>query len=316
MKRLAVVGAGLAGLSVVWHAINKGYEVTLFDPKGIGGGASGVSTGLLHPFAGKTASKSWQADRGMKATRELLEVAENAIKRPVASFTGIFRPAITVSQKIDFQKNREAVWKEISLPGMPPTFGLWIESGITVFSRVYLQGLWLAAEKKGAIFIQEKFESDASFDLVVLATGAETELIPECKHLPVRTAIGQSLVCKWDKALPFSLASQKYITLTEDPTLCQIGSTYEHTALPDSKRAEELLDKVACFYPPAKDFQIVEIRAGKRIAPREGHQPIVAQISPKTWVFTGLGSRGMLYHAMLGSSLVDGWNQTIRSSPY
>ncbi len=311
MKRLAVVGAGLAGLSVAWHAINKGYEVTLFDPKGIGGGASGVSTGLLHPFPGKIAAKSWKADEGMKATRELLTIAEKAIGRPVASFSGIFRPAVTKEQKRDFQKNQEAVWKEITLPGMAPTFGLWIEEGITVFSKVYLQGLWMAAEKKGAVFVQERFESDASFDLVVLATGAETLLNPLCNHLPVRTAIGQSLVCKWDRPLPFSLASQGYITLTEDPTLCQVGSTYEHTPLPDPKKAEELLEKVACFYPPAKDFKIVEIRAGKRVAPREGHQPIVAQISPKTWVFTGLGSRGMLYHALIGSSLVHFWETRI-----
>lgn len=305
MKRVAVVGAGLAGLSVVWHVVSKGYEVVLFDPKGIGGGASGVSTGLLHPFPGKTASRSWKADEGMQATRALLAIAEEALGCPVASRTGIFRPAITPVQQLDFQRNQnsDAIWKRVALPGMPPTDGLWIEQGITVFSRLYLQGLWVACEKKGALFKQEKFVDSDGFDRVVLATGSETTQFEECKHLPVRTAIGQSLLCEWENLLPFSLASQGYITLTEDPSLCQVGSTYEHTLEPDPKKAVDLIEKVSLFYPPAKDFKIVEIRSGKRIAPREGHQPIVAQVSSKTWVFTGLGSRGMLYHAFLGADL-------------
>ena len=301
MTRLAVAGGGLAGLSVVWHALQKGYEVVLFDPKGIGGGASGVSTGLLHPFPGKTASRSWRADEGMEATRALIQVSASCLERPVASYTGIFRPAITESQKQDFQCNC-AMWREIALPGMPPTYGLWIEEGITVFSRLYLQGLWLASEKMGATFVKEPFVDTNSFDRVVLATGADTKGLPH-----FRTAIGQSLLCEWDLPLPFSLASHGYITLTEDPALCQVGSTYEHTLDPDPKKAIALLDQVALFYPPAKHFTIKEIRSGKRIAPISGHRPIVAQISSKTWVFTALGSRGMLYHALLGRELVDSW---------
>jgi len=29
------------------------------------------------------------------------------------------------------------------------------------------------------------------------------------------------------------------------------------------------------------------------------------KIDPKTWVFTGLGSRGMLYHAMCGKKIAE-----------
>jgi hypothetical protein len=61
---------------------------------------------------------------------------------------------------------------------------------------------------------------------------------------------------------------------------------------------------VALFYPPARDFKIEEIRWGTRISPKVGYQPIIEKIGPKTWVFTGLGSRGLLYHSMLAKSLV------------
>ena len=100
-----------------------------------------------------------------------------------------------------------------------------------------------------------------------------------------------------------SLLSNAHITPTEDPELCLIGSTYEHTEKPDPKKALELLQKAALFYPPAKDFKIVEIRSGVRLSPRVGYKPIVEKINPKTWVFTGLGSRGLIYHALFAKMI-------------
>lgn len=305
--KLAVVGAGLAGLSVAWHALQNGHEVTLFDAVGIGAGASGVSTGLLYPCPGKTSSRSWRAKEGMEATKKLLIVSEDALGSAVASYTGVFRPAVTEEQKKDFRENQDsdAIWTVVDVPGLMVHEGLWIESGITVFSRPYLQGLWMACEKKGAHFIKSRFsQKDGDlFDRVVLTTGAETVCFEECKHLRVRTAVGQSLVCELKRPLPFSLSSYGYMSVTEDPMLCQVGSTYEHTEIPDPQKAIELLEKVAPFYPEALTLKIREIRAGKRIAPKEGHQPITAKVGPKTWVFTGLGSRGMLYHALLARDL-------------
>jgi glycine/D-amino acid oxidase-like deaminating enzyme len=56
--RYAVLGAGFAGLSVAWHLLKyspKGsrVRVDIYDESGIGGGASGVSGGLLHPYSPK-----------------------------------------------------------------------------------------------------------------------------------------------------------------------------------------------------------------------------------------------------------------------
>jgi glycine/D-amino acid oxidase-like deaminating enzyme len=303
--KIAVVGAGLAGLSTAWYALEKGHQVTLFDTIGIGAGASGVSTGLLYPCPGREAIHSWRSLEGMEATCQLLKISEEAYGSPIASYTGIFRPAESHDQKRDFRENqsKEAVWAEVDLPGLAVKEGLWIESGITVFSRPYLMGLWLACKKRGALFEQGHLRGE--FDKVIYATGAGSLQLEECKKIPFRTAIGQSLVCEWKKQLPYSIASYGYISVTENPSLCQIGSTYEHTLEPDPKKAIELIEKVASFYPEAREFKICEIRSGKRIAPKEGHQPIVTEIKPNTWLFTGLGSRGMLYHALLGRELLE-----------
>jgi len=310
--KAAIVGAGLAGLAVAYHLGRQGgWESTLFDPKGIGGGASGVSTGLLHPFPGKRALRSWGAEEGMRETSQLIHVSERALGRPVAEKTGIFRPAVTEQQKADFSsradEDPEAIWQEH--PQFGP--GLWIPQGVTLYSRLYLEGLWKACQ--GATLVKESVGALADlqhYDAIVLTAGFET--LHFAPHLPLQITKGQTLLCRWPERLPFSLVSQGHITPTEDPTICQVGSTYEHTYAsldPDPKATEELLAKVESFYPPAGQFEVLEIRSGARISRPKGYRPIAEKTAPKTWLFTGLGSRGMLYHAWMGKKIAQEINQ-------
>ncbi|XP_020259130.1 uncharacterized protein LOC109835575 [Asparagus officinalis] len=57
-KKYAVLGAGFAGLSVAWHLLKhcpkeSHMHIDIYDEVGIGGGASGASGGLLHPYSPK-----------------------------------------------------------------------------------------------------------------------------------------------------------------------------------------------------------------------------------------------------------------------
>ncbi len=318
--RVAVVGGGLAGLGVLCHLLeNPNVEATLFDPKGIGGGASGASTGLLHPFPARDALRSWRASEGMEETKRLIGLSENALKKPVCQSSGVLRIALTEQQKNHFrvlaENDGEAIWIEEGSSKVAFTVkepALWVPGGMTVYSQLYLEGLWLHAQAKGA-----KWEASAvrslqdlkDYDAVVLATGAETRLFPECSQLSVKTTKGQSLICRWPEALgvlPCALLSMGHVTSTAEPSICQVGSTYERqykSVKPDPETALPLLKQCAAFFPPAREFEVLEIRSGIRISPVVGYRPIVQKIAPKAWVFTGLGSRGMLYHALLGKEV-------------
>lgn len=309
--RVAIAGAGLAGLSVAYHLLQfPNVSVTVFDPKGIGGGASGVSTGLLHPFPGRLALKSWRADEGMARTAALLAKVEERSGRSVACHRGILRFALTEQQRRDFQKcvefgcewwPQERVLEKVSGAAVSPA--LWIPQGMTIYATPYLEGLWQLCLDRGAQFSREALCDEASFDRIVLAMGDKTI---ERVSLPIQYSItrGQALLCRWQERPPFSLLSQGHLTPSEHPEYCQIGSTYEDpSSLQDPKRALELREKIALFYPPAADFEVAEIRSGIRIARQGGYRPIIAQVDPKTWAFFGLGSRGLLYHALLGESL-------------
>lgn len=310
MKRsVAIVGGGIAGVCLSYFLSEKGADVTLFDPQGIAGGASGVSTGLLHPFPGKKALRSQDADLGMAATFELIEIVERELGIEVAKRTGIFRPAVFDHQKENFSlralQDEDAIWCEKS----PFGEGIWIEKGATVFTEAFLKGLFTLSQRKGAKLIYEKvacLEELSSYDKVILAMGEKTLEFPLCKNLPLKVTKGQTLLCEWKEPLAFSLVSMGHISPTQNPRLSQVGSTYEHgflDLLPDPKVALSLIEKVAHFYPDAKNLKVEEIRSGARISPIAGYLPLIEKVGKNTWVFTGLGSRGMLYAALYARKL-------------
>lgn len=81
--RYAVLGAGFAGLSVAYHLLKQSpkdsnLRIDIFDEVGIGGGASGVSGGLLHPYSPK-AKLLWRAAECWDEALRLLTVAEAAL---------------------------------------------------------------------------------------------------------------------------------------------------------------------------------------------------------------------------------------------
>ncbi|HEV7737377.1 MAG TPA: FAD-dependent oxidoreductase, partial [Chlamydiales bacterium] len=205
MLKYAIVGAGFAGLSVCWHLLQTGdCEVTIFDPLGVGGGASGISTGLLHPFPGRLSLRSWLAEEGMAASEQLLQIAEDELQRPVALRNGVLRIALEAAQKRAFgsraAEDSEAIWVENVQDFVPLAIeapGLWIPSGITVFSKLYLEGLWAACTRKGALFNQTKIDGLSqldAYDGVVLCAGSEILHFPECGHLPLEPLKGQTLL--------------------------------------------------------------------------------------------------------------------------
>ncbi|VAI83448.1 unnamed protein product [Triticum turgidum subsp. durum] len=80
--RYAVLGAGFAGLSVAWHLLKQSpkysrVSVDVYDENGVGGGASGVSGGLLHPYSPK-AKLLWRGGEFWKESMDLLRSAEKA----------------------------------------------------------------------------------------------------------------------------------------------------------------------------------------------------------------------------------------------
>jgi glycine/D-amino acid oxidase-like deaminating enzyme len=277
--KVAVVGAGYAGLATCWYLKKQRFDVTVYDT---GHGASIASTGLMHPYPGKDAKLSYKGFEALEESNFLINVAESAIGKKVCARNGILKLANTELQA----KN----W---------PNQSFWIKEGVTVFSRIYLEGLKKACNIQ--VQNQKVLPEDLNkYDLVIWSTGAQT-----IWDFGFKRTIGQALLCQVNHPLEHSIIKDGHISLTEDPNFVWVGSTYEHTQKPDPKKAIDLLKKVSAFYLPANDFKIIEVVSGVRIAPKVGYMPIIKKIDNRSWLFTGLGSRGLLYHAFFAKQLVE-----------
>ncbi len=308
--RIAILGAGFAGLSVAWHLLQRGgCEVTLFDPRGVGGGASGIAAGLLHPYVGEEGKRSFLASEGIEATQELIAAAEEALGEKVVLQHGILRHTLT-------QEQEELFHSHVQKYGDVRSHGekcFWIESGMTIDCPRYLQGLFEAVKSKGGRLVLEEVADLTSlkgFDAVIVATGAAVKKFPELAGLNVSVLKGQVLLCEApDQAsLPETTSIGKgYLALLGKSRQCCVGSTYERGVKeegPDAALAKEVLfPKIAQFFPAVDRLKVVGCRAAQRVTSRGHYFPTTGRVHEGLWVFTALGSRGLLYHAIVGKVL-------------
>lgn len=322
--RVAIIGTGLSGLATGWFllqnpTVSSSLQLTFFDAKGIGGGASGVAAGLLHPYAGASAKLNRYGWEGFKSTLKLLEVAANQLNKPVARQEGLLRIALSEKQSTDFrqssEKYEEVRWMSVNetaakVPPLNPHPGIFISESITVDCPLYLEGLWQACQSKGATLEIKKINSQEqlkNFDCVVFALGAEVNnLLTD--PLPIKGIKGQILCTTWPSQYPFlscALNSQAYII--QDKGNCIIGATYERVFTshePDMERAcQEILPKATALIPALNETQLLSCKAGVR-ASTPDHMPLIKKLDRKCWVITGMGSKGLLYHALYAENLV------------
>ncbi|KAF8389176.1 hypothetical protein HHK36_025869 [Tetracentron sinense] len=200
--RYAVLGAGFAGLSVAWHLLQVLLSLSLslslflstfsqnsqcqaskeshlcidiYDEIGIGGGASGVSGGLLHPYSPK-AKLLWRGTECWKECLKLLSIAEGTVGSMEADRVardldqdfdelivwrrGILRPATTLKNVDILNENAqnclgscriESLNKDTArslIPNLCVPFdsAIYMPEAVNIHPQRYLQALFLACE--------------------------------------------------------------------------------------------------------------------------------------------------------------------------
>jgi len=302
--KIAIVGAGLAGLGLAYFLLQEeGHEVTLFDSRGIGGGASGVCSGLLHPYPGFAAKRSSYASEALMITKGLIKVAEAYTPEIVARQNGILRQAQSPEQK-EMLLSHCAEFGDIE---QMEEEAFLIHSGITVSLSGYLNGLWNYCKAKGAHLLIEKIEALAAlshFDEVVVAAGYGVKrFFPDEK---LQFLKGQSLLLEGTPPFEKSWIGRGYISHLGTPSSFEVGSTYEryftHEA-PSEAVAKQLLEANLSAY--GKGAKVVGCKAGIRVASPSSYLPVIQKMDGRVHLFTGLGSRGLLYHGYYGRLLAN-----------
>jgi glycine/D-amino acid oxidase-like deaminating enzyme len=331
--KIAVLGTGFCGLAcacILSEYVEKGINlhITLFDPEEIAANASGISAGLLHVYGGAQAKLSKEGIEGLSSTLSLLETVQRKTEPSIAVKSCLLRVAVSDQQKRDFfacaQQFSDVKWCEAEecqdiFPGMVPEPGILIKNAYAVDSRKYLEGLKNYTINRGALWYKRRvlsLKELSNFDAVIVAMGAYTASLPELSHLPIRRIKGQILRLNWPKNIPslqFPISSRAYFVPDKDGTSCTVGATYErnfHNLEPDLGKALEYLQPLMKgIFRDLSAVDVAECYSGCR-ASTPNHMPLLTRESKNTWVITGMGSKGLLYHALYSKRLV---NDVIRT---
>lgn len=318
---VAIVGAGFAGLALAFYLLSlqtSQFKVTIYHKDPLGVGASGVASGLLHPFPAGATKLSFEGFTALHATLSLINTVQTSTDKPLYQEGGIIKLAIEDEDKKNFAKlaskqeglvffSQEKIQKYLQVSNYYT--GLFIQPGYTIFCKDYLAALARVIHNLGGVFVKETVNSLPqlqAFDKVVLCLGhgiKDFSLKPKLQYVK-----GQILTMEF----PFSLTSKSligdgYISVTKDPNIYHVGSSYEHhfkNPFPDLEVAKKrILDPWIKIFPEMSQGKILSCDAGVRVMHCKNYLPFVQKIDPKTFIFTALGSRGLLYHAFLAQKL-------------
>ncbi|MBB65267.1 MAG: hypothetical protein CMO81_09410 [Waddliaceae bacterium] len=316
----AIIGAGFSGLATAWYLLNQGIQVTLFEQTGLGSGASGHSAGLLHPFVGFQARLNPFGREGMEETKKLLHIANLHTDEEVFSSSGILRIPCNPKQAKHFKEcaeiyedvhycNEEKI-QEIA-PGLQAREGVLIQSGIAVNPNAYLKGLFQASLERGLLYKKKKIESFADleeFDGKVFCAGSGTKTIHGLEEQPIYINKGQIIeLVKPEVFTPPSVPVIGSGYLCSQGKRLMLGSTYERNYSckeANIEEAEKLLrPKAEQFYRKLGSAELRSVFAGLRASTGDQRLPIAEEIKKNTYLLSGFGSKGLLWHAVFAKNL-------------
>ena len=296
-----------------------------------------LSIRFLHPLSprGKLVHLGLE---GLASTNALLDQAMQH-EAGVVLKNEIFRVALDEKQTSTLQKTAKTLpdlveWME---PHELDHFhqqdllgALRLHSGCKVIHvPSYLKGLWSACCAFVPDSVRWIVEPDctdasfdwkqklASFDTVVFSAGSGlfSNLVP-VEELPVSLVRGQSIVLKLDGvSLDQAILGGKYISPLPEKDRVLIGATQEFDKIPWDKEKvkKELKERSYQFTSTLWDNGSIDrITSGVRVQSdrgKRGRMPIIGkyetQAHDNAWIFTGLSSRGLLYHGVFGDLLTD-----------
>lgn len=338
--RLVVVGgAGLAGaLAAFW--LSRSRPVVVLAPPDLPS-ASHAAAGLVNPRMGPHARRAPAAEAERDALIETLaQVGVPGLFRQ----TGIVRPARDARQARRFAEADAPNWHS---PGAArerwphlasPHGALWVPDGGSVAVPALTRALLDAAERQGATVQRARLTGwhpsphgvrvDTGSDTVeaswlVVAVGDGGRHLPAVAALGLHRIKGQTVTL----ARPASLAADGPAVAgatyaVPGPGGVVVGASYEHTfgdVRPDAETGQRLAAAAAAAVPALADCAVLAQTAGVRLTVPEavapGRRPVVGPIAPGVWVFTGLGSRGLLAAPLLARLLPDALHRPDRLPP-
>lgn len=323
-ERVAVIGAGIAGASLV-RAFNQiGVRPTLIEAEHPGAGASGAPAGLVTPWldAGLSptavlAAQAFHRASGLyrrEVPQAVLQTGVLRLSRDDADMSRLVRIAGQAIWPADSLRPATQDEVAVQLDEDQARPGLWLCDGLVVEPASILAA-WLAGAERlsgrvvdvtpgATVGVRLADGQQLTFDAVVIAAGWESARIGVGPLSPVR---GQVAWVDGIEAGRGAVWGPGYAVPTRSGTL--VGATHERGQTdrevdPGSSRI--LLDRLSAVRPKLA-AALVASDLSARVAIRAttpDHRPLCGPSGPGVWMLTGLGGRGFVWAPLLAEHLV------------
>jgi glycine/D-amino acid oxidase-like deaminating enzyme len=287
-----VVGSGIAGLAVCYFLQKRGIKVTVISSKKKKA-ASQIFIGILYPYVGRWAKKNKYADEAYQTSLSLIKEVEEKTNRKIIVSTGVIKKfALSLKKFSDVEiRNGDA----------------YIRSGITVDMRNYVLGLKTLIGEEN--FIEKDIVDISEIEGVkVIATGASTKELMNIATLSCRKGQQYKGKKKVERDEYGTVVGRGHVSFLENDQIC-LGSTYEADFSTDQVDCEfaqkEINSKIEPWFGSLEGIENKEFVSAVRVSQDSSYLPLAYQVSENTYVFTALGSRGLLYHAYYGKILAN-----------
>lgn len=274
---------------------------------------------LVHPLSPRGKLVHWGLE-GLASTTRLVDSASQFAPHCVLR-DKLYRVALTEQNVAALKKTASldlCRWMEKdemdAVLGSNSLGGLELSCGCRVIHvPSYLEGLYAACQEMGPIEwrVTHDLHEVAKHEVVVWAGGAGVlqDGALDQAQIPIELVRGQSLEMTPSQSGPREAAlCGKYISPLLDNRML-IGASHEFSEHPmtEVELYKDLREKSYDLAPGLWDDSTIDrVTCGWRVQSKRGASgrlPIVGHLSQNQWIFTGLSSRGLLYHAIYAEKL-------------
>ncbi|GAB4378363.1 MAG: FAD-dependent oxidoreductase [Salibacteraceae bacterium] len=315
--KLLVIGSGLAGISIAFHALqDKRCEVRMIDSSKKTG-ATDVATGMMHPLSFKVLKKGWRID-------ELLPYAVSQY-RQLESWLGTEILRQVTFRKYIKEEDYRKLWKTRLSDGLcDPYLGELNEmhgrvNEAWLVDCPTLKKSFSGYLKSRNLLLDTEFDADLisqnggqiryggeQYDAIVLCQGPYATENKWFDWLPFNLCTGQwvTIHCP-DLKLDYALHANGITILPLGDDRYKISSTYEWDRLswePEHRANSLLLSKFTAY--SSASFEVIDAKAGIRPTVADRRPYLGAHPTHKhLYIFNGLGSKGLLLAPFFGAML-------------
>ncbi len=330
--RLTVVGGGVIGLSVALRAVDRGWQVTVYDA-GRRRRASDVAAGMLgslgegHPGEEELLAmsaesvRSWPGllerlgDSTVRTASDSLFVAVSAADtkylEQLARFVWSTDPAVA-----DRLIALDAVRRVEPALSSRCQGGYLARGEMAVDNRRLLDALRRNAEAAGAVFVEEAVTDVESLaaDQIVIAAGLDSPSLCPAIHLhPAKGEVLRLRRTQWSVAPPTHVVRGRidsrgvYLVPRSDGVV--VGATQYEPLTADDRTPQvggvlDLLADACEIMPGLRTYDVVEVGAGLRPVTADG-LPIIERVSSRVVVATGHGRNGIVLAPYTAARVMD-----------